>query len=228
MEEIIKLNNVSQHFKMGDSVVHALSDIDLDIYAGELTALVGPSGSGKSTLLNVVGGLTKPTNGDVFIYNTNIKDFTEDNLCFFRREHIGFIFQSFNLNPTLTALENVTMPLIFARVKSSERNNLANDALDLVGLSDRKHHKPGQLSGGQQQRVSIARAIVNKPQIILCDEPTGNLDSKTGKEILDLITLMNKINKITFIIVTHDNNVASKCQRKIAIEDGKIFNDERN
>ncbi|WP_425481516.1 ABC transporter ATP-binding protein [Alkalibaculum sporogenes] len=213
---------------MGDSVVYALSEVDLDIYSGELTALVGPSGSGKSTLLNVVGGLTKPTMGDVFIYDTNVKDYSENQMCLFRREHIGFIFQSFNLNPTLTALENVTMPLIFARVDSKDREKMANDALDLVGLSDRKDHKPGELSGGQQQRVSVARAIVNKPKIILCDEPTGNLDTKTGKEILELIKEMNRVNQITFIIVTHDINVANQCQRKISLQDGKIFNDERN
>lgn len=228
MEEIIQLKTVSQHFKMGDSVVHALSEINLDIYAGELTALVGPSGSGKSTLLNVVGGLTKPTFGDVFIYNTNVKDYSEDQMCLFRREHIGFIFQSFNLNPTLTALENVMMPLIFARVPNKDREQMAHDALDLVGLSERKDHKPGELSGGQQQRVSVARAIVNKPKIILCDEPTGNLDTKTGKEILELIIEMNRSNQITFIIVTHDNNVANQCQRKVSLQDGKILSDERN
>lgn len=228
MEEIIKLNNVSQHFKMGDDVVKALSKVDLDIYAGELTALIGPSGSGKSTLLNVIGGLTKPTYGDVFIYNTNIKEYSEDQLCFFRRDHIGFIFQSFNLNGTLTALENVMMPLIFARVPKDKRVPMAKEALELVGLGDRMEHRPGQLSGGQQQRVSVARAIVNKPEIVLCDEPTGNLDSKTGKEILELIKEMNKDSQVTFIIVTHDNNVADECQRKISIQDGKIFNDERN
>ncbi|MFZ7132146.1 MAG: ABC transporter ATP-binding protein [Eubacteriales bacterium] len=228
MEAIIQLNNVSQHFKMGDSVVKALSEIDLNIYSGELTALIGPSGSGKSTLLNVVGGLTKPTYGDVFIYDTNIKTYSEDQLCFFRRDHIGFIFQSFNLNATLTALENVLMPLIFARVPKNDRLKMAKAALDLVGLGDRMEHKPGQLSGGQQQRVSVARAIVNKPKIILCDEPTGNLDSKTGKEILELIKEMNRMSHVTFIIVTHDSHVADECQRKISIQDGKIINDERN
>ncbi len=228
MEEIIQLKDVSQHFKMGDSVVRALSHINLNIYAKELTALVGPSGSGKSTLLNVVGGLTKPTEGDVFIYDTNVTHYSEDQMCFFRRDHIGFIFQSFNLNPTLTALENVTMPLIFARVPKKDREKMVSEALDLVGLKDRKDHKPGQLSGGQQQRVSVARAIVNKPKIILCDEPTGNLDSKTGEEILELIKEMNAVHQITFIIVTHDNNVANQCQRKISIQDGKISKDERN
>ncbi|RBP62069.1 putative ABC transport system ATP-binding protein [Alkalibaculum bacchi] len=228
MEEIIQLKDVSQHFKMGDSIVRALSHINLDIYAKELTALVGPSGSGKSTLLNVVGGLTKPTEGEVFIYNTNVTHYTEDQMCFFRRDHIGFIFQSFNLNSTLTALENVTMPLIFSRIPNKDREKMASEALDLVGLKDRKDHKPGQLSGGQQQRVSVARAIVNKPKIILCDEPTGNLDSKTGKEILELIKEMNRIHQITFIIVTHDSNVANQCQRRIWIQDGKICKDERN
>jgi putative ABC transport system ATP-binding protein len=149
-------------------------------------------------------------------------------MCFFRRDHIGFIFQSFNLNSTLTALENVTMPLIFSRIPNKDREKMASEALDLVGLKDRKDHKPGQLSGGQQQRVSVARAIVNKPKIILCDEPTGNLDSKTGKEILELIKEMNRIHQITFIIVTHDSNVANQCQRRIWIQDGKICKDERN
>lgn len=227
MEEIIQLKKVSQQFKMGDSVVNALSEIDLNIYSGELTALIGPSGSGKSTLLNVVGGLTKPTYGDVLIYDTNIKNYTEDQLCLFRRKHIGFIFQSFNLNATMTALENVMMPLIFARVPNKYREEMAKNALKLVGLEERMEHKPGQLSGGQQQRVSIARAIVNNPKIILCDEPTGNLDTKTGKEILEIIKQMNRQNQVTFIIVTHDNNVANKCQRKISIEDGKIIKDER-
>ncbi|MBS4534720.1 ABC transporter ATP-binding protein [Clostridium sp. D2Q-14] len=212
---------------MGRSIVKALDNVDLDIISGELTALIGPSGSGKSTLLNVTGGLVKPTEGEVKIKNGLITSLSENDLCLFRRNNIGFIFQSFNLNPTLSALENVMMPLIYARVKQDKRKDMATHALKLVGLDERKDHKPGELSGGQQQRVSIARALVNNPEIVLCDEPTGNLDSETGKEILSLITKMNKESKVTFIIVTHDINVAKICDRIITLKDGKILKDER-
>lgn len=227
MENIIELKNVSQHYKMGKSIVKALDDVDLDIISGELTALIGPSGSGKSTLLNVTGGLVKPTKGDVRIKDSDITNYTENDMCLFRRDNVGFIFQSFNLNPTLSALENVMMPLIYARVAQNKRKDMATNALKLVGLDDRKDHRPGELSGGQQQRVSIARALVNNPEIVLCDEPTGNLDSETGREILSLITKMNKESKVTFIIVTHDINVANICDRIITLKDGKILKDER-
>ncbi|MGO1367833.1 ABC transporter ATP-binding protein [Senegalia sp. (in: firmicutes)] len=224
---MIELKNVSQHYKMGKSIVKALDDVDLDIISGELTALIGPSGSGKSTLLNVTGGLVKPTKGDVRIKDSDITNYTENDMCLFRRDNVGFIFQSFNLNPTLSALENVMMPLIYARVAQNKRKDMATNALKLVGLDDRKDHRPGELSGGQQQRVSIARALVNNPEIVLCDEPTGNLDSETGREILSLITKMNKESKVTFIIVTHDINVANICDRIITLKDGKILKDER-
>lgn len=227
MKKIIELKNVSQHYKMGKSIVKALDDVDLDIISGELTALIGPSGSGKSTLLNVTGGLVKPTKGDVRIKDSDITNYSENDMCLFRRDNVGFIFQSFNLNPTLSALENVMMPLIYARVAQNKRKDMATNALKLVGLDDRKDHRPGELSGGQQQRVSIARALVNNPEIVLCDEPTGNLDSETGKEILSLITKMNKESKVTFIIVTHDINVANICDRIITLKDGKILKDER-
>ncbi|MGO1371550.1 MAG: ABC transporter ATP-binding protein [Senegalia sp. (in: firmicutes)] len=224
---MIELKNVSQHYKMGKSIVKALDDVDLDIISGELTALIGPSGSGKSTLLNVTGGLVKPTKGDVRIKDSDITNYSENDMCLFRRDNVGFIFQSFNLNPTLSALENVMMPLIYARVAQNKRKDMATNALKLVGLDDRKDHRPGELSGGQQQRVSIARALVNNPEIVLCDEPTGNLDSETGREILSLITRMNKESKVTFIIVTHDINVANICDRIITLKDGKILKDER-
>ncbi|MBS4539061.1 ABC transporter ATP-binding protein [Clostridium sp. D2Q-11] len=227
MEEIIKLQGVSQHYTLGGSTVKALDEVDLGIISGELTALIGPSGSGKSTLLNVTGGLIKPTMGDVTIKESKMTDLSENGMCLFRRDNIGFIFQSFNLNPTLTALENVMMPLIYARVASHKRKDMASHALKLVGLDDRKDHKPGELSGGQQQRVSIARALVNNPEIVLCDEPTGNLDSDTGREILELITRMNRESKVTFIIVTHDINVANICDRIVTLKDGKIMKDER-
>lgn len=227
MEEIIKLKDVSQHYKVGGSIVKALDEVDLGIVSGELTALIGPSGSGKSTLLNVTGGLMKPTMGEVTIKDNKMTDLSENGLCLFRRDNIGFIFQSFNLNPTLTALENVMMPLIYARVPSNKRKDMASHALKLVGLEDRKDHKPGELSGGQQQRVSIARALVNNPNIVLCDEPTGNLDSETGREILELITRMNRESNVTFIIVTHDINVANICDRIVSLKDGKIMKDER-
>ncbi|WP_425475015.1 ABC transporter ATP-binding protein [Anaeromonas frigoriresistens] len=224
---MIKLQGVSQHYTLGGSTVKALDEVDLGIISGELTALIGPSGSGKSTLLNVTGGLIKPTMGDVTIKESKMTDLSENGMCLFRRDNIGFIFQSFNLNPTLTALENVMMPLIYARVASHKRKDMASHALKLVGLDDRKDHKPGELSGGQQQRVSIARALVNNPEIVLCDEPTGNLDSDTGREILELITRMNRESKVTFIIVTHDINVANICDRIVTLKDGKIMKDER-
>jgi len=185
-------------------------------------ALLGPSGSGKSTFLNVLGGLVPPTSGEVIIKDFRISDMTENELCLFRREHLGFIFQSYNLISTMNAIENVALALTFAGVKKDIRLKRAKEALEIVGLVDRMEHKPSELSGGQQQRVSIARALVNHPEIILADEPTGNLDSKTSTDIMEMITKLNREEKQTFVIVTHDPEAAKYCTKVIHMRDGLI------
>ncbi len=185
-------------------------------------ALLGPSGSGKSTFLNVLGGLVPPTSGEILIRDFRISDMTENELCLFRREHLGFIFQSYNLISTMTAIENVALALTFAGVKKDIRLKKAKEALEIVGLLDRMEHKPNELSGGQQQRVSIARALVNHPEIILADEPTGNLDSKTSADIMEMITKLNREDNQTFVIVTHDPEVSKYCTKVIHMCDGLI------
>lgn len=185
-------------------------------------ALLGPSGSGKSTFLNVLGGLVPPTSGDIFIRDYHISTMSENELCLFRREHLGFIFQSYNLISTMTAIENVALALTFAGVKKEIRLEQAKKVLEVVGLLDRMGHKPSELSGGQQQRVSIARALVNHPEIILADEPTGNLDSKTSEDIMEMITRLNREDNQTFVIVTHDPEVARNCTKVIHMRDGLI------
>jgi putative ABC transport system ATP-binding protein len=187
-----------------------------------MVALLGPSGSGKSTFLNVLGGLVPPTSGEVIIKDYRISDMTENELCLFRREHLGFIFQSYNLISTMNAIENVALALTFAGVKKDIRLKRAKEALEIVGLVDRMEHKPSELSGGQQQRVSIARALVNHPEIILADEPTGNLDSKTSADIMEMITKLNREEMQTFVIVTHDPEAAKYCTKVIHMRDGLI------
>lgn len=187
-----------------------------------MVALLGPSGSGKSTFLNVLGGLVPPTSGEILIRDFRISDMTENELCLFRREHLGFIFQSYNLISTMTAIENVALALTFAGVKKDIRLKKAKEALEIVGLLDRMEHKPNELSGGQQQRVSIARALVNHPEIILADEPTGNLDSKTSADIMEMITKLNREDNQTFVIVTHDPEVSKYCTKVIHMCDGLI------
>lgn len=209
-------------FKLGKEDIHILKGIDLDIEQGEMVALLGPSGSGKSTFLNVLGGLVPPTSGDIMIRDYRISDMTENELCLFRREHLGFIFQSYNLISTMTAMENVALALTFAGVKKEIRQQRAQEALEVVGLVDRMGHKPSELSGGQQQRVSIARALVNYPEIILADEPTGNLDSKTSADIMEMITRLNREEKQTFVIVTHDPDTTKYCTKVIHMCDGLI------
>lgn len=189
-------------------------------------ALLGPSGSGKSTFLNVLGGLVPPTSGEVIIKDYRISDMTENELCLFRREHLGFIFQSYNLISTMNAIENVALALTFAGVKKDIRLKRAKEALEIVGLVDRMEHKPSELSGGQQQRVSIARALVNHPEIILADEPTGNLDSKTSADIMEMITKLNREEMQTFVIVTHDPEAAKYCTKVIHMRDGLIERSE--
>ncbi|MBC3803246.1 ATP-binding cassette domain-containing protein [Acetobacterium fimetarium] len=218
----ITVKNLHKDFKIGKNSISILKGINLSIEQGEMVALLGPSGSGKSTFLNVLGGLVPPTSGEVIIKDYRISDMTENELCLFRREHLGFIFQSYNLISTMNAIENVALALTFAGVKKEIRLKRAKEALEIVGLVDRMEHKPSELSGGQQQRVSIARALVNHPEIILADEPTGNLDSKTSSDIMEMITKLNREEKQTFVIVTHDPEAAKYCTKVIHMRDGLI------
>ncbi len=223
---MLTLSNVTKHYKMGDSVVRALDGISLTIDEGDFTAIVGPSGSGKSTLMNIIGCLDIVTDGEYVLNQIPIKKYEEDELAEIRNKQIGFVFQQFNLLPSFSALENVMMPMTYARVPKKQREKIAAEILTKVGLGDRMDHKPTELSGGQQQRVSIARALANNPAIILADEPTGALDQKTGKEVLDLLTQLNKQGK-TVIVITHDIGVAAYASRILTIRDGKIVDDSR-
>ncbi len=220
--KIIKLRHLKKIYRMGDEKIRAVNDITLDFEQGEIACLLGKSGSGKSTLLNLISGLEKPTKGEIVILNKHIELMNENELASFRQKNIGFIFQSYNLLSTLTALENVMLPLIFVKTPPKERKERAMEMLKNVGLENRAEHKPNQLSGGQQQRVSIARAFINNPPIIFADEPTGNLDTKTTYEMMDLMTSMAKGNKQTLIIVTHDLEISEYAHRRIYIADGKV------
>jgi len=224
----ILIQNVTKIYPMGESKVYALRDISLSIKQGEFVCLLGPSGSGKSTLLYVIGGLEEANEGRVDIFGERITDYDQNQLSLFRRNYIGFVFQSFNLFTRHTASENVQIPLFFARRDKRTRKEQADGLLELVGLKDRILHKPGELSGGQQQRVSIARALVSDPPLILADEPTGNLDSKTGKEIIELFVNLNKDNGKTIIIATHDKAVAQFAHKIVYLRDGCIQNVEEN
>ena len=197
-------------------------DLTLSVNKGQKIALIGNNGSGKSTLLNLIAGLEKPTEGRILFHNKHIERMNEDQLADFRRQYVGFVFQSYHLLPTLTALENVTLPLIFKGVSVKERNEQAMEMLEAVGLADRANHKPFEMSGGQQQRVSIARAFVNRPPVVFADEPTGNLDTKTTYEMMDLITGMAQKNHQTLVIVTHDQELAEYADRIVVLQDGKI------
>jgi putative ABC transport system ATP-binding protein len=228
---LINLVNINKFFQMGDETIHALDSINIKIEEGELTSIVGTSGSGKSTLMNIIGLLDLPTSGEYILDNTNTTTMNDDQLSHYRNQKIGFVFQSFHLLPKASALKNVSMPMQYASaydesLSDEKINEMAIKALDEVGLTSRMHHKPNELSGGQRQRVAIARALVNKPKILLADEPTGALDSKTSEEILNLFQELNK-QGVTVIIVTHDNNVANKCRRILRMTDGKII-EERN
>lgn len=218
---MIQLNSVTKIYKMGDEEIRALDNVSLLIREGEFLAITGPSGSGKSTLANVVGGLDSPTEGEVLVDNENLAKKSDKELSKYRNKKIGFVFQTFNLQPGYTALENVEVPLLFSKVPSKERREKAEECLQAVGLSDRKNHKSNQLSGGQRQRVSIARALATNPEIIIADEPTGNLDSKKGAAIIELLKELNK-KGITLIIITHDLKVAKQAHRMITIQDGRI------
>ncbi|MBU7048297.1 MAG: ABC transporter ATP-binding protein [Theionarchaea archaeon] len=217
----VKTENLEMQFKMGDTLVHALRGITMNVKEGEFVSIVGTSGSGKSTLLNLVGGLMKPSEGMVQVKGEDLTRMNENQLALFRRKYIGFVFQSFNLINTLTAVENVELPLLFANASPAEREKRVNTLLTDLGLEDRLTHKPPELSGGQQQRVSIARAIINNPEIILADEPTGNLDSKTSSEIMEVLYKLNKKGQ-TFLVVTHDMDVAHYGNRIVYLTDGRV------
>ena len=218
---MIEIKKLYRKYKMGSEELTVLDDINLKIEKGEFVAIVGPSGSGKSTLMNMIGGLDRPSSGCVIIDNEDISSFKDNTMSKFRNGKIGFVFQSFNLEPTLTALENVMMPMIIRGVSEKERKARAKEVLTLLGLSDRLNHKPTELSGGQRQRVSISRALVNNPKIILADEPTGNLDSKSGKAAMEILIGL-KEKGYTIVMVTHNVNEAAYADRVIKISDGKI------
>ena len=222
---LIRLHNVSRRYQMGAETVHALRDVSLTIGRGEYVAIMGPSGSGKSTLMNLVGCLDTPTGGTYELNGHQVSALDDNQLAEIRNREIGFIFQTFNLLPRSDALRNVELPLIYAGVKAAERRKIALEKLASVGLADRIHHKPNELSGGQRQRVAVARALVNNPAILLADEPTGNLDSKTGVEILGLFGDLSRAGN-TIIVVTHEEAVARHARRIIRIRDGGVASDE--
>jgi ABC-type lipoprotein export system ATPase subunit len=223
---LIELRDVKKSYDLGEVQVHALAGVSLSIEKGEYVALVGPSGSGKSTLMNVLGCLDRPTSGKYLLAGEDVSELSKDELARTRNKRIGFVFQSFNLLARTPAVENVEMPLLYAKgVSARERRRRAVDMLTRVGLSDRLDHHPGQLSGGQQQRVAIARALVNDPAILMADEPTGNLDSKTSRDVIRLVRDLNEQAGITVILVTHDQDVAANARRTVVLRDGRIVCD---
>ena len=226
-DNVIEIRNIIRDFKLGQQTVHVLKGIDLDIKKGEYVAIMGPSGSGKSTLMNLLGCLDTPTSGTYVLNGKDVSQMSEDELAEIRNTEIGFVFQTFNLLPRTTALENVALPMIYAGASKKVRSERASEVLTDVGLEDRMDHKPNQLSGGQRQRVAVGRALVNKPSIILADEPTGNLDSKTSLEIMELFDEIHA-NGNTVIMVTHEEDVAAHAKRIIRLTDGMIDTDTYN
>jgi len=222
---MIELKNISKNYRMGELEICALCGVSLSVHPGEFIAIMGPSGSGKSTLMNLMGCLDRPTSGSFTFESREISSLSDDELAHVRNAKIGFVFQSFNLLPRFSALKNVEMPLIYSGVPAKSRTARAIPVLEQVGLRDRMYHKPTELSGGQQQRVAIARALVNTPPLLLADEPTGNLDSRSGAEILNILVDLN--NKgVTIMIVTHDHDVAARCKRIINLKDGQVVGDQ--
>ena len=223
---IIKTENLVRHFTVGTQTVEALRGVSLDINKGEFVAIMGPSGSGKSTLMNIIGCLDSPTSGTYYLNNKNVSTLDDDALALIRNHEIGFVFQNFHLLARNTALDNVMLPLKYAGIDKSEQEEIAMEVIKSVDLESRAHHQPSELSGGQQQRVAIARALVNKPSILFADEPTGNLDSKTGDDVMKLFTNLHKQGQ-TIILITHEIEVANQAERIISIKDGKIFEDQK-
>lgn len=227
MDSVIHIRNIVRNFQLGSETVYVLKGIDLDIERGDYVAIMGPSGSGKSTLMNLLGCLDTPTSGKYVLNGNDVSQLSDDQLAEIRNKEIGFVFQTFNLLPRTTALDNVALPMIYAGASKADRKARATEVLADVGLADRIHHKPNELSGGQRQRVAVGRALVNKPSIILADEPTGNLDSKTSLEILQLFDDIHLAGN-TVIVVTHEEDVALRAARVIRLRDGMIESDERN
>lgn len=224
-QTIIQAKGVKKIYRAGQLRVEALSNIDLSIAQGEMVAIMGPSGCGKTSLLNCLSGLDSIDEGDIFIRGDNLRDLSDNERTAYRAKHMGFIFQDFNLLPVLTAVENVELPMLVSKVPARKARKRALEVLDLVGLSDRARHRPAELSGGQRQRVTIARALTNEPAIVWADEPTGNLDSETALEIMDLLATLNKENGQTFVIVTHALEIGQSADRLITMRDGKIVGD---
>ncbi len=219
---VIRAADLRKTYLMGENQVNALDGVSFDVMPGESLAIMGPSGSGKSTLMNILGCLDRPSSGDYYLGGERVSEMDDDQLARIRNARVGFIFQSFNLLPRATALSNVELPMRYAGVPAAVRRERAEQALHAVGLGDRVHHRPKELSGGQQQRVAIARALVNQPSIIMADEPTGNLDSRSGKEIMDLLLSLNREQGATLIIITHDPGIGSQTGRTIRLMDGKL------
>jgi putative ABC transport system ATP-binding protein len=219
---VIDVREMTKVYQMGDIQVNALAGVSLEVERGELLAIMGPSGSGKSTMMNMLGCLDIPTSGEYFLDGERVSELNDNQLADIRNRKVGFVFQRFMLLSNLTALGNVELPLRYAGTPARERRERAVRALEAVGLADRMHHHPNELSGGQQQRVAMARAIVNDPAIIMADEPTGNLDSKSGHEVMELLLRMNRDNGSTVIIVTHDSNIAAQCERTVHLMDGLV------
>ncbi len=225
MHEVIRIENLTRFYTIGEETVRALNGINLTIQKNEYVALMGPSGSGKSTLMNIIGCLDTPTSGEYFLNGPNVAQLSDSELAAIRNKEIGFVFQTFNLLPRLTALQNVALPLVYAGIPEAERLKKAKEVLEQVGLGDRIKHRPNELSGGQRQRVAVARALVNHPSIILADEPTGNLDTKTSEEIMQLLDIIHQAGN-TIVLVTHEEDIALHAKRVVRMRDGIVESDQ--